>query len=170
MEELINHVENRKDTKAMLYLIRGLPGSGKSTFARERFRGCLHFENDMFHMVNTKGDSYKYMFDFNLRELRSSSCFKFVNHALMLREDIPICVSNVFPTIHSVNRYRDLAISMNHKFKVFRMTCKFESTHNVPRDAYKWMSDHFDDYNGEFLVHDDYSISGPVFYEDMGSM
>lgn len=150
----------------MLYLIRGLPGSGKSTFARCRFNGCLHFENDMFHLVNTNGDYYKYMFDPDLKELRSSNCFKFVNHALMVREDIPVCVSNVFPTIHSINRYRDLAKSMNHKFKVFRMTSQFVSCHNVPRDAFKWMSDNFEDYEGEFLVRSDYEITGPIFYNN----
>jgi len=148
----------------MLYLIRGLPGSGKSTFARCRFNGCLHFENDMFHMVNKNDDYYKYEFDPDLRQLRSSNCFKFVHNALMLRDDIPVCVSCVFPTVYSVDRYKELARDMNHKFKVFRMVSQFVSNHNVPKDAFKWMSDNFENYDGEYLVNSDYSISGPTFY------
>jgi len=35
-----------------LILVRGLPGSGKSTFAKTF--GCLHVEADMFYIVGGK--------------------------------------------------------------------------------------------------------------------
>ena len=43
-----------------LILVRGVPGSGKSTFAAKVFPGAFHVENDMFHVKDGE-----YRFDFN---------------------------------------------------------------------------------------------------------
>ena len=47
----------------VLYIVRGIPGSGKSTFAKSL--GGTHFEADMFFM---KDGEYKFdMFKFELK-------------------------------------------------------------------------------------------------------
>ena len=43
-------------------LVRGVPGSGKSTFAAKVFSGAFHVENDMFHVKDGK-----YRFHFNIQ-------------------------------------------------------------------------------------------------------
>jgi adenylate kinase family enzyme len=35
-------------SKSRLIIIRGLPGSGKSTFAKSYFNGYIHLEADMY--------------------------------------------------------------------------------------------------------------------------
>lgn len=137
----------------MLYLIRGLPGSGKTTFALNYFKGIMHIENDMFHMITSAKDvnHCEYRFDNALSNERSMNCF--YTAMKILEYNIPVVVSNVFPTIHSINRYVYGARELGQETKVFRMISKYENQHNVPKDVIKSMADIFTNYDGEYIVN-----------------
>lgn len=136
----------------MLYLVRGLPGSGKSTFCFHHFKGVLHLENDMFHMIPCRNDNKCCEYDFqnDFRVERALDCFKFTMK--FLKMDYPVVVSNVFATKESIDRYVNAAKEIGHKTIVFRMTSQFQNQHNVPEDVLKWMKENSVDYSGEFLV------------------
>lgn len=139
----------------MLYLVRGMPGSGKSTFARNCFPGIFHIENDMLHMkTSTEPSLYPinnvYDFKDDLRIERAAHCKRLVDELLSF--DIPVVVSNVFSPIKSLNSYIDLAKYHQVPFKVFRMINDLGNQHDVPNYVLKWMKENFEDYPGEYLV------------------
>ena len=72
----------------ILYIVRGIPGSGKSTFANSL--GCPVFEADMYFM---KDGEYK--FEADKLKLAHNWCKLRVEHSM--EDDLPkIAVSNTF--------------------------------------------------------------------------
>ena len=128
----------------MIYLIRGLPGSGKSTYAKQL--NCLHLEADMFHMVNGE-----YKFDVsNLSKAHhwcSSTFLKSIEDGI---DDI--VVSNTFTTLKEIEPYMDICKGYNRDYKIIRMTNKYGSVHNVPEEVIAKMSKRFEDIDGEEIV------------------
>ena len=128
-----------------LTIVRGLPGSGKSTFAKEKFPGILHLENDMLHMADGK---YQFVESkagprqVLLRELCS----------LAIENGSDVVVSNVFVSRRAVDIYRAIAEVHGAEFKVYRMDNDFGNVHNVPAKVYACMHKDFQDYPGEEVV------------------
>lgn len=88
--------------QAELVLIRGLPGSGKSTMAGALSRaGYDHFEADMFFM---RGGKYEY----NATRIRDAHawCQKMTREALT--KGRRMVVSNTFTTLREIEPYRSM--------------------------------------------------------------
>lgn len=133
----------------MLHIIRGLPGSGKTTFAKsDKFGGMFHLriEKDMY-WVNRDG---KYVFD----KARYGECCDFVEHMVEEAMKAHVCtiVSSVFCTKAEVQKYIDLADKYNSDAMVWRMADNFGSIHNVPEENLKAMKESFEDFPGENFV------------------
>jgi predicted kinase len=125
-----------------LYLIRGLPGSGKSTFARELVPDFLVCEADKFFMTENG-------YEFNPTKLTEahSWCQKIVETYMMDSELYPkIAVSNTFTRDWELNPYFDLA--EKYDYRVFSVIVENhhgnDSIHNVSYDTIEKMRNRFE--------------------------
>lgn len=80
-----------------LVLIRGLPGSGKSTIARS-MAGYVHLEADMYFETSTG-----YRFDPSILKDAHDWCFAETSSAL--RRGSSVVVANTFVTLAEMERY-----------------------------------------------------------------
>ncbi|WP_260258540.1 ATP-binding protein [Vibrio intestinalis] len=106
-----------------LTLIRGIPGSGKSTAAKQR--GARHFEADMF-FVTEQGT---YQFDPLKLKQAHQWCYEQAQLALQQGEDV--VVSNTFVRRWEIMPYFQLAKQLNATFEVLVCSGEFGSIHGV---------------------------------------
>lgn len=110
-----------------LILIRGLPGSGKSTIAAtlmlENPGKFVHYENDMF-LYNENGD---YVWTPKACREAMKRCKQETIKALS--EGKNVIVSNCFLTIRSLNKYAKLV--PEEDCTVIEAKGRFKSIHNV---------------------------------------
>ena len=122
-----------------LYIVRGLPGSGKSTFAQSL--DCPVFEADMF-FVNSQG---VYNFDFTKIKDAHSWCQEMVEDH-MFNQDEKIAVSNTFTQEWEMKPYYDMA--KTYGYTVFSVVVENrhggENVHGVPADKLEVMKNRFE--------------------------
>lgn len=128
-----------------LIIIRGLPGSGKSSYAKTNFKGAFHIENDMFHIQNGK-----YRFKREGQKDAVKWCLETATFAL--EKGMDVVVSNTFTQKRFIDQYKEVANRLGCGFKVFRMTGNFGNIHNVPVDVLDGMNRSFENYEGEVMV------------------
>lgn len=126
-------------------LVRGIPGSGKSTFASKAFGGAFHVENDMFHV---KDGAYR--FDARRQKDAVAWCMDMCRAAL--RNGMDAVVSNTFTKRKYVAACSRLAAEASAEFSVYRMTGSFPNRHAVPPDVFENMKKGFEDWPGEIFV------------------
>jgi len=127
----------------MLYLVRGVPGSGKSTFAKSL--GGTHFEADMFFM---KDGEYK--FDGSKIKDAHTWCQNNVNTSMILNNTAglngTIVVSNTFTQEWEMEPYFKMAEL--HEYRVFSIIVENRHSgvneHNVPEEVLTKMRDRFE--------------------------
>ena len=129
--------------KKILYLLRGVPGSGKSTVAQNI--GGTHFETDKYFMVDGE-----YKFDPTKLKQYHQMCQDEVNLAMIQNHtahfnDV-IVVSNTFTQEWEMKPYFDLA--KTYGYQVFSLIVENRhggtNTHNVPQDKLDMMRDRFE--------------------------
>lgn len=133
-----------------LILVRGVPGSGKSTFAAKVFPGAFHVENDMFHVKDGE-----YRFDFNRQKNAVSWCMDMCDTAL--RNGMDIVVSNTFTKRKYIMAYVKLAEKYGADVSVYRMMGSFKNCHSVPAAVFENMKKGFEDWPDETVVVPDES-------------
>lgn len=122
-----------------LVLIRGIAGSGKSTFAQ--LLDCPVFEADMF-FVNSQG---VYNFDFTKIKDAHAWCQEMVEDH-MFNQHEKIAVSNTFTQEWEMKSYYDMA--KTYGYKVFSIIVENrhggENVHGVPVDKLEVMKNRFE--------------------------
>ncbi len=113
--------------KQEIILIRGLPGSGKTTIAKQ-MRGYIHLEADMFFEVD--GD---YIFDSAKVKDAHNWCVASAKAALDNGHNV--VVSNTFAKIWEMERYTKLG----YPFKVIEAKGTWVNVHGVPEDKIEMM-------------------------------
>lgn len=139
----------KEDKQLYLVLIRGLPGSGKSTYAEKVFvkkHGFIHLENDMY-LYDKDG---KYNWTPERAKAAMQQCYTDTAKALAAGKDV--VVTNVFVTFKSTRRYLELAKKYNAEFKIFRKDKDYGNVHNVPEKTLKQFKAAFQDIQGEILI------------------
>lgn len=125
-------------------IIRGLPGSGKSTYAKENY-DCLHVENDMMCIQDGK-----YQWDFTKVTERKAAVVGIVD--LAMQYGIDVVLSSTFLTMSDVNVFKDIANRYHAGFEVIRCVGDFGSVHDVPEDTMRSMRTLMENYPGEKVV------------------
>lgn len=118
--------------KPKIILIRGLPGSGKSTMAKQMV-GFMHFEADMFLEVDGV-----YVYDQSKVSKAHDWCVSSAKAALEAGQNV--VVSNTFAKSWELQRYVDLGFP----FEVIEATGKWPNVHGVPEDKIKAMKDRWE--------------------------
>jgi predicted kinase len=125
-----------------LYLLRGLPGCGKSTLAKRLGSGSesVHYEADMYFMVNGV-----YKFDPAKLKMAHNWCMIQVQKAMV--ENLPcIIVSNTFTQEWEMETYYKLA--KENEYRVFSLIIENRhggvNEHGVPQEALNRMKNRFE--------------------------
>lgn len=126
-----------------LYLIRGLPGSGKTTFAKSL--GIFHVEQDMRLIRDGK-----YTWTKESVANAVAFCRTAAKHAML--EGIDLVISNTFTRRFEMQFYLDLANRLGYSVCVFKACNDFGSIHSVPEDSMKAMRDRWEDFEGELRM------------------
>lgn len=126
----------------VLYIVRGLPGSGKSTFAKSLVKeDYCHKEADMY-FINEKGE-YK----FKPTQIKDAHkwCREEVDN-LMRYSHSPVVVSNTFTQEWEMEPYMELA--KRYDYTVFTIIVENRhggvNEHGVPEDKLQAMKDRFE--------------------------
>jgi len=127
-----------------LHLVRGTPGSGKSTFAKKTFRCCI-LENDQMQIVDGK-----YCWSPEGTKAAISLVRRIAEQILQNGADV--CICNTFTKRRFIEGFKQLAEKYNADFKVYRCTGDFGNVHNVPEETLRNMKSSFEDWNGEVIV------------------
>ena len=117
-----------------LVLVRGLPGSGKSTFAQAlAATDFKHFEADMYHMRNG-------VYEFDASRVRDAHKWCQESAMAALLEGKSVVVSNTFTQKFEMQPYRDFAAEHDITVHIVEMKRNFGSVHNVPFDVLERMA------------------------------
>lgn len=123
---------------AKLFLLRGLPGAGKSTMAKEL--NCIHLEADMWFISNETGE-----YQFDPKELGNAHAWCQDACKVALTYGKRVAVSNTFTEEWEMKPYFDMAAKLG--VQVFVMTVENyhggQSVHNVPEVAMERMEKRF---------------------------
>lgn len=130
---------------AILRLMRGAPGSSKSTSAKRMFPGTLLLENDMFLISD---DQYKWSKD-RVR-VGIDLCTKMTEMAL--ENDSDVVVANTFTKRRFISAYEKLALKYGAKFEVYRCTGNYQNVHGLNDEMVTSFKNAMEDWPGEILI------------------
>lgn len=124
---------------AKLWVIRGLPGSGKSTYAKQLMLDGVcgaHYEADMYFMCDGE-----YQFDATKLYRAHRWCLKSVKESLI--NGVDTVVSNTFTTRKELKPYLVLAAELGCEIEVITMTGEYGSIHDVSAETMQKMRNRF---------------------------
>lgn len=126
-----------------LWIVRGLPGSGKSTYAKSL--NIFHVEADMYYMRDS-------CFDWKAADLNKAHEFSQYTVAYALRRGMDVVVANTFTTKKEVEPYLRMAEDFGAKVNIITCTGTYGSIHDVPVDVMIKMKNRWQKIDGEVFV------------------
>lgn len=124
-----------------LVLIRGLPGSGKSTMAKS-LKNFIHLETDQYWGPN---------YEFDASKLGAAHSWCQEQTRKWLKDDFDVVVSNTFTTKKELRPYFAIAEEFGIKPSVYIAQGNFGNVHNVPEEVLFKMNARFE-YNIDELL------------------
>jgi len=127
----------KKNNEITLYAIRGLPGSGKTSFAKSL--NLQFFEADQYFEKFNNGK-----FDHKLLKKAHQYCYESVKQELEKGQSA--IVSNTMTSKEELKEYEYLAKELNIKFVSLILENRHNgsSVHNVPTSSIEQMKKRFD--------------------------
>lgn len=122
-----------------LYLIRGVPGSGKSTFAQTLLEEGVvqkHYEADMYFIDEETGE-----YNFNAKYLQWAHNWCQSHAESALYAGLDVVVSNTSTTEKEVQVYKEIAEKTASKFVCIAVESRHTGTnlHGVPSEKIEQM-------------------------------
>lgn len=143
ISQLPFHWRQFNTVKATLTIVRGIPGSGKSTYAKAT--PYVHVEADQF-FVDKEGE---YRFDGTKLQMAHEWCLGKVKKELL--DDFNVIVSNTFTTLLEMEPYFNFCKKFGFPVRVIKMTGNYGSIHGVPPETIEKMKARWEDYSGEII-------------------
>jgi predicted kinase len=117
--------------RAHLVVIRGLPGSGKSTAAKKFIEaGYTHLEADMYH-INKKTGAY----EFDLKRRATAWEWTKETASNLLYSGQNVVLSGVFPRNELLQKLKDGCNYIGVSFTVLTAEADHGNIHDVPADV-----------------------------------
>lgn len=138
LSEFIENIRNNNDK--FLILVRGIPGSGKSTIAKklaEEF-DMIHLEADMY--FTDKNDNYN--FDHN--QIKSAHHWCQFNTQLNMYHGRNVVVSNTFVRWFEIEPYDKFATDYNYHLVILEAIGNYNNVHDVPLEVVERMKRNFE--------------------------
>lgn len=125
-----------------LVIVRGIPGSGKSTFAKKLAKetDSAHFEADMFFIKDGE-----YHFDASKIKEAHEWCRDQVHKSI--EADQSVVVSNTFVKMWEIKPY----LSMSSDIEVVEMTTRYQNVHGVPEEVVTRMEENWEEMDYSLL-------------------
>jgi len=158
--ETLRHIEQLLlNSPKALIIVRGVPGSGKSTFANlildrihclskihPRMKTVDHFEADQFFYK-------KYgKYEWKKEELSLAHAWCHLSTECSMMRENHVIVSNTFVKNDHIEPYIELAKKFGYNWVVVRATGKFDNVHNVPAEVVKRMENQIEHHPCEFFI------------------
>lgn len=110
-----------------ILLLRGLPGSGKTTAAK-KMHGYVHLEADMYFMREG-------IYVYEREKVRAAHDWCFEQTKLALSAGCSVVVANTFVKRWEMDRY----LALGYPCRIQVMTGKFQNMHGVPAEEIEKM-------------------------------
>ena len=128
----ITTMSNAKPGKSWLNLVRGIPGSGKTTWAKgvSAIRsGSVVVSADMYFCKETGN------YDFDGEQLHRAHRWCFDTVKAMLQDGVEVYVTNTFVKYNQISDYFKFAVDNGFGITLISMNNDFGSVHNVPDES-----------------------------------
>ena len=119
----------------MLYLIRGIPGSGKSTYAKSL--GCLVVEADMYSMRNG-------VYDYDHTRIGDAHAWSLEMAKMAMDRGMDVAVANTFVYYKFMDPYIQYANRLNIPVKIIKCNGNHKSVHPVPKKIIEAMKQNWE--------------------------
>ena len=145
--------------KPELVIVRGAPGSGKSTFAEKQFPDYAEFETDKFfwkrdeHGKVLLDKAGKPIYEFDHKKLTENhrKCLAAVKQSLLSGHNT--VVANTFVHHWEIAEYYDFCRRNGFPIRIYRMqNTEFPNDHGVDDETVRRMRTNMRSVDGEFVV------------------
>ena len=121
-----------------LVIIRGIPGSGKTTMAKS-YQGYSHYEADMFFMKDG-------VYNFDRAKIKNAHNWCQESVKSDLEHGLSVIVSNTFVARWEVQPYVDMALALNVPYKIITATGNYQNVHGVPPEVIERMKKNWENF------------------------
>jgi predicted kinase len=129
--------KNHNGMSKELFLLRGLPGAGKSTLAESL--NCYRLEADQYFMSNGT-------YEFNATKLKDAHEWCRIRCEEFMQMELKIAVANTFTQEWEMQAYYDLA--EKYDYRVYSLIVENRhggvNEHNVPQETLEKMKQRFE--------------------------